>query len=92
MLLTSFSSRERGPSCGLRTSWLVAGSQGASHEARPGDSLAKEPRTDGVVFEHSHEGRRPWALEGVEEAGHRHGDEAGVDEPCLDCQRVSLEK
>ena len=47
-------------------------------------------RTDWIVFEHAHERSCPWPLEGIEEAGHRHGDEAGVDQPCLDYSRESV--
>lgn len=42
-----------------------------------------------VIFQHSHHGRRSRPLEGVEEAGHGHGDEPDVDQSCLCCEDIS---
>lgn len=46
-------------------------------------------RTYRVIFQHSHHGRRSRSLEGVEEAGHGHGDEPDVDQSCLCCKDIS---
>ena len=43
-----------------------------------------------VVLEHAHHGRRSGPLEGVEEAGHGHGDEPDVDQSCLCWEAVSI--
>ncbi len=42
--------------------------------------------TDRVVLEHAHRGCKPRSPEGVEEAGHGHGEEAHGDDARLGCR------
>lgn len=47
-------------------------------------------RTNGVIFQHSHHGTCSGSLEGIEEAGHGHGDEPDVEQSRLCCRGCQL--